>query len=197
MFKEDVDIDEEIKISGPGEIEIMKLRTDIDSLGMPLNTLMLLPHSREVAVHIAGYTGKKYLKKIKSSSCCKMHIMGSVHIKNPDHEYLIILNRGGLTIPSPNVVNYACDAFAVLSATENVLINQSKLTSRNAAKEARPYMMGCCNFTCENHKFDGQKVVISTIVNLFFKNKQKTSTSFVRKDNVASFKKRKRAAIVL
>ena len=94
-------------------------------------------------------------------------------------------------------MNYVCDSFAVSSATENVLINQSKLTSRNAAKEARPYMMGCCNFTCENHKFDGQKVVISTIVNLFFKNKQKTSTSFVRKDNVASFKKRKRAAIVL
>ena len=136
----------------------MKLKTNIDSLGISLNTLMLSPDSREVAVHITRYTGKKYLKKkIKSSSCCKMHIMGS--IGNPDHEYLIILNRGGLPIPSPNVAIYACDAFAVLSAIENALINQSKLTSRNAAKEARSYMMGCCNFTCENHKVDGQKVV--------------------------------------
>ena len=53
-----------------------------------------------------------------------MHITGSIDIENPNHEYLIILNRGGLTIPSPNLVNYVCDIFAVLSATENVLINQ-------------------------------------------------------------------------
>ena len=63
-----------------------------------------------------------------------MHIMVSIDMENPNHEYLIILNRGGL-IPSPNLVNQVCDAFAVLSATENVLINQSKLTLRNAAKE--------------------------------------------------------------
>ena len=47
-------------------------------------------------------------------------------MENPDHEYLITLNRGGLTIPPPN---------QLLSATENALINQSKLTSRNAAKK--------------------------------------------------------------
>ena len=37
-------------------------------------------------------------------------------------------------------MNYVCDAFAVLSATENAVINQSKLTSRNAAKEALSYV---------------------------------------------------------
>ena len=41
----------------------MKLKTNIDSLGISLNTLMLSPDSREVAVHITRYTGKKYLKK--------------------------------------------------------------------------------------------------------------------------------------
>ena len=30
LLKEDIDIDEEIKISCPGEIEIMKLKTDIN-----------------------------------------------------------------------------------------------------------------------------------------------------------------------
>ena len=55
MFKEDIDINEETKI--------MKLKTNIDSLGISLNTLMLSPDSREVAVHITRYTGKKYLKK--------------------------------------------------------------------------------------------------------------------------------------
>ena len=92
FLKEDIDIDEEIKISCPGEMEIMKLKIDIDSLGISLDTLMLSPDSREVAVHIAGYTAKRYLKIIKSSSCCKIHIMGSIDIENPGHEYLIILN---------------------------------------------------------------------------------------------------------
>ena len=53
-------------------------------------------------------------------------------------------------------------------------------------------MIGNCNFTCENHKVEGQKVVLSTIVNVFFKNKRKISVTSVRKDNVASFKKQKR-----
>ena len=114
-------------------------------------------------------------------------------MKKPDHECLIILNRGGLTIPSPNHVNYVCDAFAVLSATENVLINQSKITSRNAAKDALSYMIGCCKFfTCEKHKVDGQKVVISAIVNVFFNNQRQISTASVRKGNLAPFKKQKR-----
>ena len=92
-------------------------------------------------------------------------------------------------------MNYVCDAFAVLSAAENVLTNQSKLTTRNAAKEALSYMMGCCNFTCKNHNVDSQKVVLSTIVNVLFNNKRKISTASVKKDNVAYFKKRKRETI--
>ena len=69
-------------------MEIMKLKTDIDSLGILLYTLMFSPDSREVAVHIAGYTAKKCLKRIKGSLCCKMHIMGSIDMENPDYEYL-------------------------------------------------------------------------------------------------------------
>ena len=99
-------------------------------------------------------------------------------------------------MPSPNLVNYVYDAFAVLSATENILTNQLKLTSRNAAKEALSCMMGCYNFIRENHKVDGQKFAISTIVNVFFNNKRKIPTASVRKDNIASFKKQKRETIV-
>ena len=58
-------------------------------------------------------------------------------MENLDHEYLIILNRAGLTIPSPNLVNYVYDACTVLNAKKILPFNQSKLTSRNAAKEAR------------------------------------------------------------
>ena len=52
-----------------------------------------------------------------------------------------------------------CDAFAVLSATENVLINQSKLNSINETKEAFSYMMGYCNFVCKTDKVDGKNLL--------------------------------------
>ena len=64
FLKGDIDIDEKINISCPGEMEITKLKTDIDSLGISLDALMLSPDSREVAVHIAGYTAKKFIKCI-------------------------------------------------------------------------------------------------------------------------------------
>ena len=70
----------------------MKLKRDIDSLGISLDTLMLLSNSRDVVIHIAGYTAKKYLKKIMSSSCRKMHVTGSIDMEYPDHVYLNILN---------------------------------------------------------------------------------------------------------
>ena len=120
-----------------------------------------------------------------------MHTTGSADMENPYHEYLIILNRGELTIPSPNLVNYLFDPFAVLSATKYVLINQSKLTSRNTAEEALSDIMGCCNFTCEIHKIDRQKVVINTIANAFFNDKRTIPISLVRNDYIALFKKQK------
>ena len=116
-----------------------------------------------------------------------MHITGSIDIENPDRDYLIILNRRGLTNFSPNLVNYVCDVLVVLNASENVLINQSKLTSRNVAKEA----LYDVTSLVEN-KVEAQKVVLSTIVNTFFNGKRKIFTASVRTDNVASFKKQKR-----
>ena len=102
LLKEDIDIDEEIKISSTGEIEIMKLKTDIDSLGISLDTLCF-----RLIVGKLLYILQD-LRKIKGSSCCKMHITGSLDMENPDHEYLIILNRGVVNIPSLNLVNYVC-----------------------------------------------------------------------------------------
>lgn len=82
-----------------------------------------------------------------------------------------------------------CDAFAVLSAKENVLINQSKLNSINETKEAFSYMMGYCNFVCKTDKVGGQKFALNAIVNMVFNNKRKISTASVRKNNAASFQK--------
>ena len=93
LLKGETDIDEEIKISCPGEMGIMKLKTDVDSLGVLLDTPMLSPNSKEIVAYIAIYTARKYSKKIKSSSCCQILITVSTDKEKLDHEYLIILNR--------------------------------------------------------------------------------------------------------
>ena len=43
LLKENIDIDEQIKISCLGEMEAMKIKTVFDSLGISLDTLMLSP----------------------------------------------------------------------------------------------------------------------------------------------------------
>ena len=50
--------------------------------------------------------------------------------------------------------------------------------------------MRCCNFICENYKVDGQKVVLSTIVNVFFNNKRKISTASVTQPPLRSKKEK-------
>ena len=62
-----------------------------------------------------------------------------------------------------------CDAFAVLTATENFLINQSKLTPRNAAKDALSYIMRCFKTSLvKTIKTEGQKVVLSNFFLWYF-----------------------------
>ena len=41
-------------------MEIMKPKKDVDSLGISLDTLMLLPDNREIIAYSADYTAKKY-----------------------------------------------------------------------------------------------------------------------------------------
>ena len=56
----------------------MKLETDIDSLGISLDTLMLSPDGGGVAAHIAAMLQGSIWGGVKSSSCYKMRIAGSM-----------------------------------------------------------------------------------------------------------------------
>ena len=87
LLNEDIDIDEDIKIICPGGMEIMKLKTNIDSIGISRTHSCFRPMVEKLL-----YILQRYIWKIKSSSCCKMRITGFIDMENPDHEYLIILN---------------------------------------------------------------------------------------------------------
>ena len=57
----------------------MKLETDIDSLGISLDTLMLLPDGGEVAAHIAAMLrGSIWGGGGKGSPCYKMRVAGAM-----------------------------------------------------------------------------------------------------------------------
>ena len=63
--------------------------------------------------------------------------------ENLDFFYVQILSRGGLTIPSINLVNYVCTAFAILYYSVDV-ITQFDLPPRTAAE------CMLCHFSSDN-----------------------------------------------
>lgn len=55
---------------------------------------------REVAIHIAGYIAK--ISK-RFGKCCHKLMIGVDKYDSPDKQYIEILSRGWLTIPSTNL----------------------------------------------------------------------------------------------
>ena len=106
--------------------------------------------------------------------------------------YLQILSRGGLTIPSTNLINYVCTTFAVLKFVDD-LITKSGLTVRKAAEHV---LIQCFQsfeaFACTTHEAIARKITNSTAVNIYFNNKRKICTDSVAVDRVKKFKKRQR-----
>ena len=71
--------------------------------------------------------------KERLSDCCNGLLTGDSGAENLDCSYVQILSRGGLTIPSTNLVNYGCAAFTMLESADN-LITKSGLPVRKAAE---------------------------------------------------------------
>ena len=113
---------------------------------------------------------------------------------NPDHVYINILNRGGLTFPSSNLVDYVCTSFAIFSLTESH-ISKSNIPSKIASLKVLSHVHGkkdAPSFTCTKHTGYGQTFINKIVTNVFLNNKRKATTDDVRKDEVVAFKKQKR-----
>ena len=61
--------------------------------------------------------------KERLSDCCNGLLTGDSGAENLDCSYVQILSRGGLTIPSTNLVNYGCTAFAILEFMDDLITN--------------------------------------------------------------------------
>ena len=149
--------------------------------------------TREVAAQVAGYIAKKINDKNTYSSCCKHHLIGNKSDDNDDHKYIKILSRGGLTIPSPNLTEYVCNAFAILDICEQTIIN-SELPERDAAQQTLVRLLATApDFSCEKHPKPVKQYCNRAIANVFFNNKRKIKTASIRKQDVTEFKRPKRS----
>ena len=130
--------------------------------------------------------------KERLSDCCNGLLTGDSGAENLDCSYVQILSRGGLTIPSTNLVNYGCTAFAILEFMDD-LITKSGLPVRKAAERV---LIRCFQsfetFASTNHEAIARKITNSTAVNIYFNNKRKICTDAVAADGVKTFKKRQR-----
>ena len=155
------------------------------------DNVVLSEKTRDVAAHISGYIGKKVSKKY--GECCKNFCIAdkTETLESSDYDYIKTLSRGGLTIPSINLINYVCDSFAFIDYVNDDIIS-SGLTARKAALIVLNNCIKHDSFLCSCHWTDGKVYVDKIIVNVYFNNKRKIITDEIHKDNIASFKKRQR-----
>ena len=112
-------------------------------------------------------------------NCCKGLLTGDSGAENPDFLYVQILSRGGLTIPSANLVNYVCAAVAILEFVDD-LITKSGLPVRKAAEHVLIHCFQSFEtFACTAHEPIARKIANSTAVNIYFNNKRKICTDSV------------------
>ena len=117
--------------------------------------------------------------KERFGDCCNGLLTGGSGVESPDFSYVQILSRGGLTIPSTNLVNYVCKAFAILEFVDD-LITKSGLPVRKAAEHVLIHCFKSFEtFACTTHEPIARKIANSTAVNIYFNNKRKICTDSV------------------
>ena len=117
---------------------------------------------------------------------------GDSGAESPDFSYVLNLSRGGPTMPSTNLANYVCTAFAVLEFVDD-LITKSGLTIRYVAEHALIHcFQSFQTFACTTHQALAQKITNSSAIDIYFNNKRKISTDSVAADGMKTFKKRQR-----
>ena len=168
--------------------ELYKIRNEIYEA-------QLSDHSRQVATYVAGYIAKKMIERY-GCEICKSYLVSSkneIDFSSDDnsYDYLNILFRGGLTIPSQKLIDYVSDDFAILDLSKSIL-KSSKLPARYAAEILLESFGPNLQLTCETHIDSTKKFVNRIIVNIFFNNGRKISSNNIKKDEIGAFKKRQR-----
>ena len=144
--------------------------------------------SSEVATTISGYIAKKLLKRSKCKDCEKKLTVHDQDLQND--QYLTLLSRGGLFVPSKELAEFVYSCFLILDFVEGDILPIGRVT--RSAMYVLKYYGPKCEFCCQYHLDWGVKFASKIVVNVYFNNKQKQAKDCVRKDSMESFKTRQR-----
>ena len=130
LVKEVFDIEDRMKVITDHHIYLEILENNIEPNINDAEEILLNEESREEAVYIAGYAAYKVNRHCEG--CCDKLLFSETSVGG---NYLDLLSRGGLKVPSENLSNYISHGFAILDASLTV-INNSNLPARVAAEHS-------------------------------------------------------------
>ena len=155
-------------------------------------TSCLSADSLEVSATVSAYIAKKINEKVQCDACTP-HSISTDNAENINNEYLLLISRGGLTVPTNIMANFVVHAFSALSISEKTIQKYPFITARNAAKHVlNEYLDSYC-LSCIDHADIVKRVAAQCIINIY-NNKQKAEGDIPRKDNLKAFKKRQRCS---
>ena len=105
-------------------------------------------------------------------------------------EYIDLLSRGGILIPSKPLSSHVCKCFAMLDVAKDQLCLHVAKNVRNAAESVLRLHGDNEKFMCDKHHDWGLTLVNRTIVYICFNNEQVIEGNTIKKDEIKSFKVR-------
>ena len=191
LLKENINFwEEDLQIEVNQSDAVGKLIAEVKERWCDMDDVSLSPDSRELAIYIAGYIVKKYIKRVNCSDKYKM--VGTISDDSSDRTYLQAISRGGLMIPSLSLSEYVCGAFAAIEFF-NDTIKSSWLTVRLAAETVLKELFEYGEFLCNDRHDYGLVFINKVVANIFYNNERKLVTGSAFKDDVAVFKNNKRS----
>ena len=169
------------------EEENVDITTILTSISNEILDSQLDKDSTEVCVYVAGFITKKILKHSKCDTC--LHLLKGNPV-NIGTEYIDLLSRGGLLIPSKPLSSHVCKCFAMLDVAKDQLCLHVAKHVRNAAESVLRLHGDNEKFMCDKHHDWGLTLVNRTIVNICFNNEQVIESNTIKKDEIKSFKVR-------
>ena len=150
-------------------------------------SLSLSESARDVAEVVAGYVATKLHCRFHCENCEDVMVQ---HEKSDNtNKYFDALSRGGLTVPSSNLLEFVCSSFAILDFAETVIKSTSV---RKLCEICLDIYAPESSYSCTEHEKLCRKFAIKMLVNIFHNNKQKHVCDNVRKEGVKEFKRRQR-----
>ena len=127
-----------------------KVEKEISLLSTELLECQLSEDSMQVGVTIAGYIAKKLSKRSKCQVCPSKGIAIDDDIAHD--EYLKLLSRGGLIVPSPSLSHFVGHVFSILDFISSIVLKYaSSFPAKQLGELILLKLFDTVNFTCQGH----------------------------------------------